>query len=93
MAKTKTNVELKRVNMNLPKSLVDKVEEYGYQVGINTTNAYIFLLYKGLEGNIPFANINEFENEFVELVSENIIQNDKMINKLVDVLNDKIERK
>ena len=35
--------------MNLPKVLVDKVVKYGETLGINTTNAYILLLYKGLK--------------------------------------------
>lgn len=84
MAKTKTNIELKRVNMNLPKALVDRVEEYGYQVGVNTTNAFIFLLYKGLESNFPIANQNEFEINFLNLLSENLLSDDRLINRLID---------
>lgn len=87
MAKTKTSVELKRVNMNLPKVLVDRVEEYGYQVGINTTNAFIFLLYKGLESNFPVANQNEFEINFLNLLSENLLHDDRFISKLIDRFN------
>ena len=35
--------------MNLPKVLVDKVVKYGERLGINTTHAYILLLYNGLK--------------------------------------------
>lgn len=88
MAKTKTNIELKRVNMNLPKALVDRVEEYGYQVGVNTTNAFIFLLYKGLENNYPVYNGNDFENTFIDLLSENLLHDDRFISQLIDKFND-----
>lgn len=41
-------VELKRVNVNLPVDLVNKVVEYGDKNGLNTTSAYIVLLNQGL---------------------------------------------
>lgn len=91
MAKVKTNVELKRVNMNLPKVLVDRVEEYGNQVGVNTTNAFIFLLYKGLENNYPIADFQNFENEFIDLLSENLLHDDRFISKLIDMFNSENE--
>lgn len=91
MAKVKTNVELKRVNMNLPKVLVDRVEEYGNQVGVNTTNAFIFLLYKGLENNYPVYNGNDFENTFINLLSENLLHDDRFICKLIDRFNSENE--
>lgn len=87
MAKVKTDVELKRVNMNLPKVLVDRVEEYGRQVGVNTTNAFIFLLYKGLDNNFPIANTHDFDIQFLNLLSENLLRDDRLINKLIDKLN------
>lgn len=95
MAKVKTNVELKRVNMNLPKVLVDRVEEYGNKVGVNTTNAFIFLLYKGLENSYPVYNGNDFENTFINLLSENLLHDDRFISKLIDRFNaeDKVIRK
>lgn len=37
--------DLKRVNMNLPKILVDKVDEYAKKTGITFTAAVTFLLY------------------------------------------------
>ncbi len=48
MAKKKTSIELKRVNVNLPLELVEKVTEYGIANGLNTTNAYIVLLNQAL---------------------------------------------
>ena len=44
----KKKVELKRVNVNLPVDLVNKVVEYGDRNGLNTTSAYIVLLNQGL---------------------------------------------
>ncbi len=48
MAKTK-NIELVRVNINLPTSLVNQIKEYADSMGINTTSAYIVLLNQALE--------------------------------------------
>lgn len=48
MAKKK-NIELVRVSINLPSSIVEKVKEYGDNLGINTTSAYIVLLNQALE--------------------------------------------
>ena len=40
----KNKIELKRVNMNLPADLVQRVIDYGESKGLNTTSAYIVLL-------------------------------------------------
>lgn len=48
MAKEK-NIELVRVNINLPTSLVNEVKDYADSIGINTTSAYIILLNQALE--------------------------------------------
>lgn len=40
----KNKIELKRVNMNLPADLVQRVVDYGESKGLNTTSAYIVLL-------------------------------------------------
>lgn len=65
MAKTK-NTELKRVNINLPLSIIEKVKDYADSLGINSTSAYIVLLNQALEqkdmvNNLPlmFTMINE----------------------------------
>ena len=45
----KSNVELTRVNMNLPTSIVEKVKDYAIEMGLNTTSAYTVLLKQALE--------------------------------------------
>lgn len=67
MAKIK-NTELKRVNINLPSSIIDKVKIYADNLGINTTSAYIVLLNQALEqkdmmNNLPlmFSMFNELK--------------------------------
>lgn len=67
MAKTK-NTELKRVNINLPNSIVEKVKDFADNLGINTTSAYIVLLNQALEqkdmmNNLPamFSMISELQ--------------------------------
>lgn len=49
MAKAKTNINLKRVNINLPISIIENVKSYADELGINTTSAYILLLNQALE--------------------------------------------
>ncbi len=46
---SKNKIELKRVNMNLPSDLVQRVVEYGESKGLNTTSAYIVLLNQALD--------------------------------------------
>ena len=46
---SKKKIELKRVNMNLPSDLVQRVVEYGESKGLNTTSAYIVLLNQALD--------------------------------------------
>ena len=48
MAKKK-NIELVRVSINLPSSILEKVKEYCDNLWINTTSAYIVLLNQALE--------------------------------------------
>lgn len=48
MAKDK-KIELKRVNMNLPLHIVEKVEDYARNMGLNVTSAYIVLLSQALD--------------------------------------------
>lgn len=56
MAKEK-NTELKRVNMNLPISLVERVQKYGESLGLNTTSAYIVLLNQALSQQETLSNL------------------------------------
>lgn len=75
----KKKIELKRVNMNLPADLVQRVIEYGESKGLNTTSAYIVLLNQALDQketieNLPFM-IDFLKSEMVKSV-ENKIKND-----------------
>lgn len=45
----KRNVELIRVNMNLPKKIVEQVKKYADELGLPVTQAYIVLLNRALE--------------------------------------------
>lgn len=49
MAKTRSNTEIKRVNINLPVHIIDGVKDYADTLGINTTSAYIVLLNQALQ--------------------------------------------
>ena len=49
MTNPKNKIDLKRVNMNLPASLVQRVTDYGIENGLNTTSAYIVLLNQALD--------------------------------------------
>ena len=51
MTNKKNKVDLKRVNMNLPANLVQRVTDYGIENGLNTTSAYIVLLNQALNQN------------------------------------------
>ena len=69
MAKNK-KIELSRVNMNLPVSVVNRVKEYAAEIGINTTSAYIVLLNQALDqkdsiSSLPFLMemFNEYKKE------------------------------
>lgn len=49
MAKTKGDIEFKRVNLNLPVHIIEKVKTYANELGINSTSAYIVLLNQALD--------------------------------------------
>ena len=66
----KKNIELKRINMNLPLDLVEKVVEYGEKNGLNTTSAYIVLLNQGLN---QIEMINSLPT-ILELIKSGVIQ-------------------
>lgn len=48
MAKVK-NIDLVRVNINLPVTITNRVKEYAKSMGINVTSAYIMLLNQALD--------------------------------------------
>lgn len=66
MAKQK-NTELKRVNINLPLSTIEKVKDYADSLGINVTSAYIVLLNQALEQKDIMANLPLMFNMVNEL--------------------------
>ena len=49
MAKTKSNIEFRRININIPLNLIERVKEYADNLGINITSAYIVLLNQALD--------------------------------------------
>lgn len=74
MAKTKTTVELCRVNINLPTHIVNRVKEYADNLGINTTSAYIVLLNQALEEKSAMNFLPQF-TAVMELLQNNQNQN------------------
>lgn len=48
MTKNKSNVEVKRINANIPIKLANRVEEYANENMLNLTSAYITLLNQAL---------------------------------------------
>lgn len=66
MAK-KPNLELERVSINLPSSIVAKVKEYADNLGINYTSAYIILLNQALEQKAMLAELPMMINMMSEL--------------------------
>lgn len=53
----KNKLDLKRVNMNLPADLVQRVVAYGESKGLNTTSAYIVLLNQALDQKDTIDNL------------------------------------
>lgn len=47
----KDKIELTRVGMNLPVSIVERVKQYADSLGLNVTSAYIVLLNQALAQN------------------------------------------
>lgn len=45
------NKDLVRTNVNLPKSMRDRIDNYAEEIGINLTSAIIILLKTGLDNN------------------------------------------
>ena len=71
MTTKKNKVDLKRVNMNLPSYLVDRVVDYANSMGLNTTSAYIVLLNQALDqketiDNMPII-LELFKNELAKV--------------------------
>ena len=73
----KRNVDLTRVNINLPSEVVSRVKEYADYLGLPITQTYVVLINFGLEQkelikNLPkFLNLITEFNENVELNNNN----------------------
>ncbi len=67
-------VELKRVSINLPKDLVQRVEEYGEMKGLNTTSAFIILLNQALDAKDTIDNLPYL----IELLKSEISKNQSL---------------
>ena len=63
-------IDLKRVNMNLPANLVQKVVDFGESLGLNTTSAYIVLLNQALEYKDVVNNLPIFVEAFKKELSK-----------------------
>lgn len=51
MSKIDRKIELTRVNVNLPTSLVNRVKSYSFELGIPATQGYVLLLTKALDND------------------------------------------
>lgn len=73
----KRNVDLTRVNINLPSEVVSRVKEYADYLGLPITQTYVVLINFGLEQkefmkNLPsFLKLMSDINENVELNNNN----------------------
>lgn len=67
MVNYKKNIELTKVNVNLPTNLVERVKDYALKMGINTTNAYVVLLNNGLDQKKTI----DFLSKLIENLPEN----------------------
>ncbi len=77
MATYNKKVELKRVNMNLPVTLIQRVEEYALSLGVNTTNAYIYLLNQALDNKDALNNLPVIMSLFNEFQKQGLDQENK----------------
>lgn len=73
----KKNVELKRVNMNLPSNLVKRVDDYAVNLGVNSTTAYIILLNQALDQKDTMNNLPAMLQAFEEIKKMQSISNNK----------------
>lgn len=57
-----SNVQLTRVNMNLPSKLVQRVKEYAESLGLPLTQAYTVLINQALEQKDVIAQLPDVLN-------------------------------
>ncbi len=70
-------VQLKRVNINLPSSLVQKVVDYANDNGLNTTSAYIVLLNQALDQRKTIETLPVLLDLFKIELAKTMENNDK----------------
>lgn len=63
----KINVNVSRVNMNLPTKIVEEVKEYAEELGLPVTQAYTMLLNQALEQKDLIKNMPKILNTINEL--------------------------
>ena len=56
MTENKKKTKLVRIAMNFPEPLLNQVKEYGDSLGVNMTNAFIFLVNQALQQKDVFKN-------------------------------------
>ncbi len=87
MAMKKSKIEMKRINMNIPVSLYDKVCDYAENLGINTTSAFIVLLNQSLNNDSMMnllPDMFKFMNDIQSgKITEDTISNAEEINNKV----------
>ena len=64
--------ETKRVNMNLPLKLVNKVNAYADKLGVPSTQAYILLVNFGFQYADLDSNLERIENILKQVKTDNI---------------------
>lgn len=90
----KSDFNLKRVNMNLPVDLVERVKAYAQKMCINTTSAYIVLLNQALKQDQTMEQLPAMLNLFNQLKNLDVNSyNPKVIEEISTVLKNNEERK
>lgn len=78
------NLNVKRVNINLPIQLINKVQEYSSNLGIPYTQGYTILLQQALQVQDNLKVMNDF-NQAVKIVSQMNEEERKKISDRVDL--------
>lgn len=82
------DLQTKRVNINLPIKLIERVQEYSRDMGLPYTQGYTILLNQALQQQDNLKVMNNF-NDAVKIVSK---MNEEERNKLSDIVsNDNID--
>ena len=77
------DLQIKRVNVNLPINLIERVQEYSKNMGIPYTQGYTILLNQALQQQDNIKSIANF-TDAIKLVSK---MNEEDRSKLSDIVN------